>query len=472
MDVHSGKRIRLAEPPMKTPSRWFTDAAGKVRWVHGYTDESYVGVSYWRAGESAWQPLRVSGKRVDPQGLSKDGRLAFFLVDREDRQRCLVEVALPTEATGTPVATDRICRPARELSAVHFDHRGLPYGYSAGSDTPLVALDAQAEEARITLSLQQQFPNQVVRLVQSSRDAGVMLFFVHSDRNSGEYYLYDGATKEAGFFDAIQSWVDPERMASVRRIRYTARDGQAIQGFLTVPPGAEPKNLPLVVMPHGGPIGVQDRWRWDAEAQFLASRGYAVLQMNFRGSGNDSLEFEQAGHGEWAGRIIDDITDGARWAIAEKIADPNRLCIVGSSYGGYAALMSAVREPDLYRCAVGVAGAYDLNLLVQQSDVTVRQAGRQFWLDTMAATPEARAQQSPVNGVGQLKAAVLLVHGERDLRTPVSQALSLRKALEKAGRPPEWLIEPAEGHGFLNEAARARYLEKLDGFLRKHLGRF
>ena len=470
MDVSSGRRVKLADPPMKRPLRWFTDGVGNPRLVHGLTDESYVGVHYWRAGDSAWQPLKVEGLDASPLRLSLDGRLAFFMVDRDQSNRCLVELSLPAEASGTPSRRDLVCRPARELDDVHFDHRGLPYGYSAGPDAPLVILDPGSVQARITVSLQQQFPDQVVRLAQSSRDAGSMLFFVHSDRNSGEYYLYDGATREAGFFDAIQTWVEPERMATVRRLQYTARDGQKIDALLTLPPGAQARNLPLVVMPHGGPIGVRDHWGWDAEPQFLASRGYAVLQMNFRGSSGYGLGFEQAGHGEWAGRIIDDITDGARWAIAQKIADPRRMCIAGSSYGGYAALMSAVREPDLYRCAVGYSGAYDLNLLMQQSDVTVRAAGQQFWADTIADTPDQRAAQSPVHGAAQIKAAVLIVHGERDLRTPMSQALALRKALEKAGKSPDWLIEPAEGHGFLNEAARARYFEKLDGFLRRYLG--
>lgn len=469
MNVYTGKRTQVAVPPMRTPHRYFADAKGNVRLVMGVGDHSYEPRTYWRVGESGWMNVPVPADKLRPLRVTRDGQRAYFLAARAGGQQCLVEWSLPRTPETVVPPKDLLCKPAAELGTVYFSVDDRPYGYAAYRGAAMHLLDPAPLEARVTASLQEQFPDQVVYLADASHDHRKLLFFVYSDRNSGEYYLYDAASGQASFFDAIQTWLDPEQMASVRVIRYKARDGLDIEGYLTLPRGREAKNLPLVVLPHGGPIGVRDGWGWEAEPQFLASRGYAVLQMNYRGSSGYGEDFEKKGYGEWGGKIIDDITDGARWAIAQGIADSKRLCIVGASYGGYAAVMSAVREPDLYRCAVGFAGAYDLNLLVKDSDVTGRSAGKLFWEDSIAKSAEERSRQSPISQIGRLKVPVLIVHGERDIRTPFSQAKALRRALESAGKPYQWLSEPEEGHGFANEDSLVRYYEKLESFLAGNL---
>lgn len=469
MDVHTGKRNKIAEPPMRTPHRYFADAAGRVHMVIGVGDDYYEPRTYWRLGEAAWQPVPVIAERLEPLRVSRDGRRAYFLAGRSG-QKCLVEWLLPKSVADNTKPLDLLCKPALDMATVYFTADDRPYGYAAGSGSAMTLTDKAPLEAQVMASLQAQFPDQIVSLADTSRSHNKLLFFVYSDRNSGEYYLYDAATGEASFFDAVQNWIDPEQMATVRRIEYTARDGLGIRGYLTLPSGREPKNLPMVVMPHGGPIGVRDSWGWDAEAQFLASRGYAVLQMNYRGSAGYGQDFEKRGYGEWGGKIIDDITDGARWAVKQGIADGKKLCIFGASYGGYAALMSAVREPELYRCAIGYAGVYDLNLLVKDSDVGNRASGRLFWEDSIGKTPEERARQSPINSLDKLKAAVMIVHGERDIRAPYTQAKALRKALEATGKPYEWLVEAEEGHGFYNESRRTGLYERVARFLDQNIG--
>jgi dipeptidyl aminopeptidase/acylaminoacyl peptidase len=469
MNVYTGKRTQVATPPMRTPQRYFADAKGQVRMVSGVGDDSYLSKTYWRSGEGTWQLVPVQGDTLKALRITRDGRRAYFLAARGGNQQCLVEWEFPAVDAKTE-PKDLLCRPAVELGTVYFTYEGRPYGYAAGTAAAMILIDQAPLEARVTASLQEQFPDQIVYLADSSHDHRKLLFFVYSDRNSGEYYLYDAVSGEASFFDATQNWIDPELMASVRRVQYKARDGLDIHGYLTLPIGREAKNLPMVVLPHGGPIGVRDTWGWEAEPQFLASRGYAVLQMNYRGSSGYGKAFEDAGYGQWGGKIIDDITDGTRWAIAQGIADAKRVCIFGASYGGYAAVMSAVREPDLYRCAVGFSGAYDLNLLVKDSDVSGRSSSKLFWEDSMAKTPEERAKQSPISYVQNLKIPLLIVHGERDIRAPFSQAKALRKALDGAGKPYEWLSEAEEGHGFANEEAMTRFYEKLEAFLGKSIG--
>lgn len=469
MNVNSGKRTLVAEPPMRVPHRYFADARGQVRMVVGVGDDSYESRIYWRIEGGSWQPVPLGGE-VEPLRVTRDGTRAYFLVSGKEESRCLMEWTFPTAPSGSTAPKSLFCRPVPELGTVYFSLDDRPYGYGAHTGAAMVLTDTTSAEARVTAALQAQFPGQIVYLADASFDHRKLLFFVYSDHNSGEYYLYDAVTGEASLFDAVQDWLDPEQMSSVRPIRYRARDGLDIQGFLTLPSGRDAKRLPLVVLPHGGPIGVRDIWAWQAEPQFLASRGYAVLQMNYRGSGGYGEAFEKRGFGEWGGKIIDDITDGARWAVAQGIADPARLCIVGASYGGYAALMSAVREPELYRCAVGLSGAYDLKLLVSDSDVSQRQSSRLFWQDSIGRTPEDLTRQSPVSHVSRLKSALMIVHGERDIRTPITQAKALRKALDAAGKPYEWHVEAEEGHSLMNVESLTRYYERLETFLARHIG--
>lgn len=471
LNVNTGKRSKLVTPPIREPISYFADARGEVKLVYGTHDDSYVNKTYWHLGNSEWRPTPVAGDLVRPLRVSKDGQRAYFQVSRDGDLSCLVEWRLPGSATAEVLPPkDLYCRPAQELGTVYFSADDRPYGYAAYEAAPMILTDRKPVEAQFTAALQAQFPGQVVYLANASDDGRKMLFFVYSERNSGEYYLFDANKGEAAFFDATHNWIDPDQMAEVRTIRYKARDGLEIEGYLTLPRGQPPKSLPLVVMPHGGPIAVRDTWGWAAEPQFLANRGYAVLQMNYRGSSGYGAAFERRGYGEWAGKIIDDITDGARWAIEQGIADPARLCIVGASYGGYAALTSVIREPGLYRCAVGVAGAYDLNLLLRDSDLRVSKSAQLYWQDATAKTPEERAALSPVNHVERIQAALFIVHGEQDIRTPISQAKALRAALDKAGKAYEWHVEEHEGHGFLNQTSRARYFELLEGFVAKHLG--
>jgi dipeptidyl aminopeptidase/acylaminoacyl peptidase len=187
----------------------------------------------------------------------------------------------------------------------------------------------------------------------------------------------------------------------------------------------------MVVMPHGGPHGIRDVWEFDPEVQLLANRGYAVLQVNFRGSGGYGMDFGRAGYGEWGAKMQDDLTDATRWAIEQKIAPADRVCIYGASYGGFAALMGAAREPDLYRCAIGYAGVYDLELMRQAGDIPDSRGGR-VYLDLVLGTDAAKLRaQSPVNNAQNIKTPVLLIHGKVDGRADYEHAKRMRAALEK-----------------------------------------
>jgi dipeptidyl aminopeptidase/acylaminoacyl peptidase len=225
----------------------------------------------------------------------------------------------------------------------------------------------------------------------------------------------------------------------------------------------------MVVMPHGGPHGYYDSWLFDVDAQFLASRGYAVLQVNFRGSEGRGVSFKEAGFREWGGKIQDDLIDGVKWAIEQGEVDGKRVCAYGASFGGYAALMLAAREPSMFRCAVGYAGVYDLNLLLTADDAITEKRTLNIIKRYVGDDKAELDRFSPAKLASRITAPVLLVHGGKDKQAPVEHAEAMRAALTAAGRPPEWLLAPNESHGFYDTKNRTEFYQRLEAFLAKNL---
>nr|WP_225737186.1 alpha/beta fold hydrolase [Dyella acidiphila] len=251
-------------------------------------------------------------------------------------------------------------------------------------------------------------------------------------------------------------------------IELTTRDRLLLHGFLTLPAGQAP--FPLIVLPHGGPHGIADQWTFNPEAQLFASRGYAVLQINYRGSGGYGSNFISRGFRQWGLSMQDDLTDATRWAIQQGYADAAHICIYGASYGGYAALEGAVREPDLYKCAIGYDGVYDLRVQLARSDTELTDRGDAYLKLALGTDPDDLLRRSPVSGAARIKADILLIHGGQDPRAPFKHFQELVKALQDNGKHYETLVEPDEGHGFfLPQHKQAAYARMLD-FLDRHIG--
>jgi dipeptidyl aminopeptidase/acylaminoacyl peptidase len=267
------------------------------------------------------------------------------------------------------------------------------------------------------------------------------------------------------------SWIDPEQMSAMKPISYKARDDLTIHGYLTLPVGSDGKNLPLIVMPHGGPWA-RDIWGFDPEVQFLANRGFAVLQMNFRGSTGYGREFEKAGYREWGRKMQDDITDGVEWAIREGIADRNHIGIFGASYGGYAALMGLIRTPELFKCGICYVGVTDIITHLKNKTIPmpkVFDSMKQELIGYYDIEKEDLDAVSPLQHVDKIRAPLFLAYGGRDPVVNVEQGRSLAKALDKAKKKYEMVIEENEGHGFSNETNRIKLFKKIDKFLKANL---
>ena len=267
-----------------------------------------------------------------------------------------------------------------------------------------------------------------------------------------------------------RKWLDPELMAHTDSMTFETRDGATIHGYVTLPKGKD-KNVPLVVLPHGGPHGVRDYWGFDWEVQLLAHHGYGVLQVNYRGSGGFGLDFEESGHGKWGTMMQDDLTDATKVLIDSGVADSSRVCIYGQSYGGYAALMGAVREPELYRCVIGSMGVYDLPMMFKEGDIADRESGLAYLRQALGEDQEDLQSRSPAYNADKIKAEVLLIHGVRDERAPIEQAESLQKALKQAGVPYQWLEIGNEAHGYYDEQNRLTVYRKVLAFLDANIGK-
>ncbi|HEY5838521.1 MAG TPA: S9 family peptidase, partial [Pyrinomonadaceae bacterium] len=321
--------------------------------------------------------------------------------------------------------------------------------------------------------LQKQLPGKDIGLGSSTKDERLFLISAYSDTEPGERHLFDRNTKKLTFQYRSREKLNRDQLAPMKAVRYKSSDGLEIPAFLTLPKGVPAKNLPVVIMPHGGPWA-RDSWGYDTFAQFYANRGYAVLQPNFRGSTGYGKKFIDAGNKQWGDKMQDDITWGAKYLIAEGIADPKRIGIMGGSYGGYATLAGVTFTPDLYAAAVDYVGPSSLITLLE-SIPAYWEAFRQIFYQRMGDpnTPEGKAQlerQSPINHANKIKTPLLVVQGQNDPRVTKREADAIVIALRDRGFPVEYINAPDEGHGFAKPVNNMAMIATTEKFLAKFLG--
>jgi dipeptidyl aminopeptidase/acylaminoacyl peptidase len=329
--------------------------------------------------------------------------------------------------------------------------------------------DEQREQLQRTL--EEKLPGYQVAVADMSRDETKVLVRTYSDRSLGAYYFFDRESGEFTKLVDVSPWLDESEMAAMKPVEYTSRDGLTIRGYLTLPAGAEAENLPVVVNPHGGPWA-RDAWGFNPEVQFLANRGYAVFQPNFRGSTGYGKEFWQASFKEWGGKMQDDITDGVKWLIDEGIADPDRIGIYGGSYGGYATLAGLTFTPDLYTCGVDYVGVSNI--------FTWLEAFPPYWkpflemVYEMVGNPETDKELleavSPFFHVDKIQVPLLVAQGANDPRVKQEESDQIVEALTSRGIDVPYMVKEDEGHGFGNEENRFDFYRAMEDFLGKYLG--
>ena len=308
-----------------------------------------------------------------------------------------------------------------------------------------------------------------VWIVSRADNDSRMLVYAGQENDPGVLYMFDPAAKHMQEIAQYRPEIDFRTLSAPKPMQYTARDGTVIRGYLTLPRGREPKNLPLIVMPHGGPFGVRDKLEYNDEVQLLANRGYAVLQPNFRGSGGYGDAFYQLGAGQVGRGMQDDIDDAMDWAVKEGIADPKRVCVVGASYGGYAALWAVLRNPERYRCAASWAGVTDWNKMLRYDNRYLTSKASKSWQARVRGEKTFDLDAvSPYRLAGQLSRPVLLAQGTTDTIVPMSQYNLFEKASRSAPVPPQTLVIEDEGHSFSKPESAQAWYEALDAFLARH----
>ena len=466
MDVDTGRTIDVATAPLKRAT-FASDGAGLVRFAEGKDRENYSRLLYRDNNDAEWRVVndeRTSGLLEFPLGFSADDKTAYLQVQHKTGPDSIVSFE-PATGKRVELLRDKLVDPD---FLIYAQDELAPVGANFVSDRRYnVFFDETGADARLYRTLEAAFPGESVVVTSRTGDGKLALLQVSSDTNAGDFYLYDTSDQSAKGLFSRRNWLDPKTMSPTRSVQFAARDGLQLHGFVTVPKGAGP-GLPMVVLPHGGPFGVADTWDFDEDVQLLAEAGYAVLRVNFRGSGNYGRAFMHAGAREWGQRMQDDVTDATRWAITQGIADPKRICIYGASYGAYAAMMALAREPDLYRCGVGYVGVYDLPLMYREG---ARQATYvKNWFNDWLGKEATLAAVSPTQQAARMTQPVFLAAGGKDWRAPIAHSERMEKALKAAGRAPETLYFATEGHGFYTAAHRREFYAKLLKFLSHNIG--
>jgi dipeptidyl aminopeptidase/acylaminoacyl peptidase len=442
-------------------------------------DGNSVARSEWRAQMSRYRILakrsyggwrevyqRTDGAQLELQGLTADAQ--SIVAVGPNRSGRSVAWEIPRNGSAVTVLYQD---PADDVESVLSDpFTGAPIGVRLGGLWQGIHwLDREAE-ARFD-AVAPAFKDRNVEIVGRSRDAKRVIARVDSLAHPAMYYIVDFTTNKADIVGEEYPKLAGVKLGEVRPITYRSRDGAQIPAYLTLPPDAGTNPLPLVVLAHGGPEA-RDNNEFDWWSQFLATRGYAVLRPQFRGSTGFGDVFRRAGYRQWGRRMQDDITDGVRAMIEQGVADSRRVCIVGGSYGGYAALAGAAFTPDLYKCAVSVNGISDLPEML--GSVKTQNGAESdsvaYWRDNIGSPFDKRViERSPARAADAIRIPILLMHGVDDTVVPIGQSESMARALEKLNKPFEFIRLPGEDHWLSRAETRLRVLTETERFLREHL---
>ena len=466
LDVHTGEMRLIAENPGNI-QHWITDHEGRLRLavttdgVHSsilfrsQEGEDWRNVATYDFKEAA-RPLLFS---FDDSGIyvsSNVGRdkAAIFTYDLETGK----EQRLLFEHPDVDVSDLLYSRKRKLLTGASFETSRVGYRFF------------DEERERIQTFLDERLAGYENRLVSHSKDETQFVVFSGSDRSMGTYYLLDvGSMKLAELFP-VSPWLEESEMAPMQPIEYESRDGLRIQGYLTLPRGVAPRNLPTIVHPHGGPWA-RDSWGFNPEIQFLASRGYAVLQVNFRGSTGFGRKFMEASFGQWGLAMQDDITDGAKWAVEQGFADSRRVAIYGGSYGGYATLAGMTKTPELYACGISYVGVS--NLFTWIASIPPYWKPYLEMMYEMVGHPERDERRfretSPLFHADRIAAPLLVAQGANDPRVRKEESDQIVDALRKREVQVEYMVKDNEGHGFQNEENRFEFYRAMERFLDRHL---
>lgn len=462
LDVYSGKdSSRLVTAPYPDQV-FYTDDQHQIRLITSVDANGIKHVHKVDKGELTKVPESLFGGDFYPASIQSETNSLFALATVDTDYLSLFKYDLQ-EMTAKKIYQHKSVDVTDLRKTV--DGSGV-YAIRVDDGYPSYLLFSKTlKEAAVFKGLLAKFGGMVLDVQSRTLDGRWWTVRASQDTNAGDFYLYDAEKDQLRPLMRSMPQLAKQSLVPVQPIKFMASDKVEISGYLTKPENTDGR---LVVLVHGGPHA-RDYWEYNAEVQALASRGYAVLQVNFRGSTGYGYTFRDSGDREWGRRIQQDIIDGTRWALEHQHAKAGKICIAGASFGGYSALQASILTPDLYACAVANAGIYDLPLMYEEGD-TANYYGGENYLKRVIGTDAAELKQySPSYRVSELKTPVFIAHGKKDKRAPIAHAESLRKALDKAGKKYEWYVRGDAGHGFHDVQDQVEFFEKAIAFMDKHI---
>lgn len=469
LHLSTGEMEMIAENPGNIQG-WMTDHDGKLRIAYAIVNGVETQVLYRETENDDWSELVTTSFKdsFSPYLFTFDNQNLYVITNIGRDKTALVEYNIETKEEKMLYENDEY-----DLSGVSYSRKRKVLTYAAYTSWKRQMSFFDDEYEQIYTDLQSELPDYEVVITSRNLDENKFIVRTYSDKSRGAYYLYDLSSKNLQKLADLSPWINEDQMATMEPITYQTRDGLTIHGYLTLPNGLtmdDAKNLPVVINVHGGPWA-RDHWGFNPEVQFLANRGYAVLQVNFRGSTGYGKEFWTKSFKQWGLTMQDDVTDATQWLIDQGIADPEKIAIYGGSYGGYATLMGIVKEPDLYACAIDYVGVSNL--------FTFMKTIPPYWkpmLDMMyemvgdpVADSVAMAASSPVYHVDQIKTPLFIAQGANDPRVNKDESDQMVDALKTRGIDVQYLVKMDEGHGFHNEENRFEFYRAMEDFLSQHM---
>ena len=468
INVNTGEEKLIAQNPGNITG-WKTDHDGKLR-VATTTDGVNTSLLYRDKEDENFKPILTTNfkESVSPLFFTFDNR-KLYVASNRGRDKSALYVFDPAIAKEGELLVER---PDVDVSGLSYSRKRkvLTNATWVTWKTQRRFFDKDTED--MWKDVEAKLPGYEIAFTSANRAEDKFIVAAFSDKTRGKRYVYDKATKKLDLLADVSPWLPESELADMKPIQYKSRDGLTIHGYLTLPKGVPAKDLPVVINPHGGPW-FRDAWGFNPEVQFLANRGYAVLQMNFRGSTGYGREFWAASFKQWGRKMQDDVTDGVQWLIKEGIADPKRVAIYGGSYGGYTTLAGLAFTPDLYAAGVDYVGVSNL--------ITFMKSIPPYWKPYLEMFAEMVGDMekdeamlkaaSPVFSADKIKAPLLIAQGAKDPRVVKSESDQMVEAMKKRGVEVEYIVKDNEGHGFQNEENRFEFYEAMERFLKTHIGR-
>lgn len=467
INVNSGEMRMIAENPGNITG-WVTDHDGNLR-IATTTDGVNTSILYRKKESDDFELVTSSNfkETFAPGMFTYDNRFVYMISNKQRDKLAIVKYDIENQKELELIYEHPEVDVSNLLSS---DKRKLITGVSYVTDKRHYNF-FDDERKKLQQDLEDRLPGYEVVVSHSNRDEDKILVRTYSDKSRGAYYYYDLNSKEFKKLTDVSPWLNEDDMADMKPIEFESRDGLKIHGYLTLPKGVKPQSLPVMVNPHGGPWH-RDSWGFSPEVQFLANRGYAVLQINFRGSTGYGRNFWEISFKQWGKAMQNDVTDGVMWLIRQGIADEKRIAIYGGSYGGYAVLAGLAFTPDLYACGVDYVGVSNL--------FTFMKSIPPYWepylemIFEMVGNPdkdkELMESASPVYHVDKIKAPLLIAQGANDPRVAKSESDQIVEALKKKNIDVPYIVKNNEGHGFHNEENKFEFYRAMEEFLANHLG--